>query len=78
MPRVRYFAGARDAAGADAEDVAAATLGELLGGLAARDAGLADVLARCSVLVDGVRTAEPSTPLGGDVTVDVLPPFAGG
>lgn len=38
---------------------------------------LADVLERCTFLVDG-RRAERETSLAGAERVDVLPPFAGG
>nr|WP_254071239.1 MULTISPECIES: MoaD/ThiS family protein [unclassified Rathayibacter] len=38
----------------------------------------ADVLARCSYLIDGVSTTDRATLLPADAAVDVLPPFAGG
>lgn len=75
---VRYWAAAKAAAGVAEEQHAAGTLGELvrdLGG--ARGPALARVLERCSFLVDGVR-GHPETPLVAGVTVEVLPPFAGG
>lgn len=76
---VRYFAGAAEAAGTDAEQVEAATAHELRVALvAAHGPGLERVLARCSLLADGVRLEDPATPLRPGVTVDVLPPFAGG
>jgi molybdopterin converting factor small subunit len=75
---VRYFAGARAAAGVAEETVSAATVRELVDGLSARDAGLARVLAACSYLVDGLAARDPATPLSDGSTVDVLPPFAGG
>ncbi|MFI2705622.1 MoaD/ThiS family protein [Cellulosimicrobium composti] len=78
MATVRYFAGARDAAGTETETVDAATVGELHAALVARHAGLADVLPRCSLLVGGVRASSDDAPVGADETVDVLPPFAGG
>lgn len=71
---VRLFAAARDAAGTDAYD---APPGAVSAVLAAGPAGLADVLARCSFLVDGQHAQlETLVPVGA--TVDVLPPFAGG
>ncbi|MFE6233652.1 MoaD/ThiS family protein [Cellulosimicrobium sp. NPDC057862] len=78
MVTVRYFAGARDAAGTETESVDAATVGELHAALVARHGALADVLPRCSLLVGGVRASSDDTPVGPDETVDVLPPFAGG
>lgn len=79
MITVRYFAAAAEAAGRDTEDAAAATLGALQADLVARHgAQLERVLQRCSFLVGGVRADAPDTPLTAGVTVDVLPPFAGG
>ncbi|ODR12714.1 MoaD/ThiS family protein [Mycobacterium shimoidei] len=78
---VRFFAAARAAAGADSETVtvqSGTTLGELVDTLAARDAQLAKVLARCSYLCDGIAVRDTSTPLRAGDTIDVLPPFAGG
>jgi sulfur-carrier protein len=79
MTTVRFFAAAAEAAGRDAEDVVATTLGELRAELVDRHgADLERVLARCSFLVGGVRADDPTTPVPDGVTVDVLPPFAGG
>ncbi|MHA7133835.1 MoaD/ThiS family protein [Oerskovia turbata] len=78
MPQVRYFAGAAEAAGLAAESVPGATVGELFTAMTARHPALADVLPRCSVLVGGLRTADPQVALTPDQQVDVLPPFAGG
>jgi molybdopterin converting factor small subunit len=76
---VRYFAGARSAAGVEAETREAATLAELVGQLVG-DHGerLERVLTACSFLVDGTTTRDRSTALAPGATVDVLPPFAGG
>lgn len=73
---VRYWAGARRAAGVERESLHAATLGDLRGLLAAR-AELSRVAAVASFLVDG-RQAGDDTVLREGVEVDVLPPFAGG
>ncbi|UQX89232.1 MoaD/ThiS family protein [Jatrophihabitans telluris] len=73
---VRYWAGARRAAGRDSELISARTLGELLTELSQR-AELESVLAASSFLVDGVA-ATPGTTLEPGQIVDVLPPFAGG
>ncbi|SDS07636.1 Molybdopterin converting factor, small subunit [Paraoerskovia marina] len=78
MITVRYFAGARDAAGTETETVDTGTLGTLTEQIVAAHPTLADVLPRCSVLADGIRVHDPATPLSPGSTVDVLPPFAGG
>lgn len=79
MANVRYFAGAAEAAGVEAEHLAGATVGELVTQMGAtRGAELARVLTRCSLLVNGVRTDDPAAPLSPADAVDVLPPFAGG
>jgi molybdopterin synthase sulfur carrier subunit len=76
---VRYFAGARAAAGVDTEQRSAATLDELVRGLAAAHGDkLARVLPACSFLVDGTTTRDHTLQLSPGATVDVLPPFAGG
>jgi len=79
MVLVRYFAGARAAAGVPEEKVAAATLGELLeAAAAAHGERLGHVLTVCSFLVDGTTTRDRALPLSPGSVVDVLPPFAGG
>jgi molybdopterin converting factor small subunit len=79
MVTVRFFAGARAAAGVGEEPAEVATLGDLLIHLAAAHSGkLATVLPACSFLVDGIAWRDPEAPLPADATVDVLPPFAGG
>ncbi|GAA0390639.1 MULTISPECIES: MoaD/ThiS family protein [Micromonospora] len=76
---VRYFAGARAAAGLSEETVAAGrTLDGLLTELAERHGRLAPVLAVANFLVDGVTCHDRNKPLPAGVTIDVLPPFAGG
>lgn len=77
---VRYFAGARAAAGRSEETVPA---GRDLDGLTRELAGrhgdqLATVLRVASFLVDGVNWHDRNTPLPAGATVDILPPFAGG
>lgn len=79
MPQVRYFAGAADAAGTASETVDATTLGALRDALVtAHGASFAQVLGRCSTLVDGEHSSAADTPLAATAVVDVLPPFAGG
>jgi molybdopterin synthase sulfur carrier subunit len=76
---VRYFAGARAAAGVDTESREAATLDELVGQIVG-DHGekLERVLTACSFLVDGTTTRDRALALAPGTVVDVLPPFAGG
>ena len=76
---VRYFAGARAAAGVDTEAREAATLDELVGQLiGTHGEQLARVLTACSFLVDGTSTRDRALSLAPGAVVDVLPPFAGG
>jgi sulfur-carrier protein len=78
--KITYYAGAADAAGSpsaelDASDLTARQLTALLG----RDnARLAEVLPRCTLLVDGAPVRDPGTLISAGARVDVLPPFAGG
>lgn len=76
--RVRLFAAAREAAGRSQVEVSAADVGELFDTLTARHPDLGRVLTHCSVLIDGHRTTDRATPLTDGLTVDVLPPYAGG
>ena len=73
---VRFWAGARRAAGHPQETLKAANISQLRAILAARPA-LHDVMAVAALLVDG-QAASDSTALAADCVVDVLPPFAGG
>ena len=73
---VRYWAGARRAAGTAEERLAAGTVAELRTTLCGRpDVGR--VAEAASYLVDG-QQAQLDTPLTDGSVVDVLPPFAGG
>ena len=77
---VRFFAGARAAAGVAETSVAAgltqeAFVSELIGRHGER---LATVLKVASFLVDGVAWRDGQRPLPAGAEVDVLPPFAGG
>jgi molybdopterin converting factor small subunit len=78
--QVRYFAGARAAAGVTEESVPAGhTLDSLATELAERHGErLRTVLAAASFLVDGLTWHDRHARLPADATVDVLPPFAGG
>lgn len=80
---IRYWAGARDAAGTETDVVEAASVAEALASAAADrpgDAEYARVMGLCSFLVDGRRLGEQdrTRPLTGPVEVEALPPFAGG
>jgi molybdopterin synthase sulfur carrier subunit len=77
MARVRYFAAAEELAGCAQEQRSESTLDALRAALATERPGLGDILPRCAVLVDGVRT-DADAALAPDALVDVLPPFAGG
>ncbi len=77
---VRYFAGARAAAGVTEERVrAGATLDALATELVDRHGErLAPVLKVASFLVDGTAWHDRRAVIPAGATVDVLPPFAGG
>ncbi|WDZ85964.1 MoaD/ThiS family protein [Micromonospora cathayae] len=77
---IRYYAGARAAAGCAQESgPAGRTLDEIVDELAGRHGDqLARVLRAASFLVDGVTCHDRRTPLPAGATIDVLPPFAGG
>ncbi|MFC7402584.1 MoaD/ThiS family protein [Citricoccus sp. GCM10030269] len=79
MARVRLFAGAADILGVSETQIDATTAGALRQALLA-DHGVSaeQVIARCSLMVDGVRAADDDHPVTPDSLVDVLPPFAGG
>jgi sulfur-carrier protein len=80
MLTVRYFAGARAAAGGISTEAAAApTLAELTRLLTDRHGErLAVVLKAASFLVDGLTCHDRQAALPAGATVDILPPFAGG
>ncbi len=79
--RIRYFAGAAEAAGVAEETLDSdfeVTVAELVEQLGADRERLARVLAVATLLVDG-RAARASTEyVAPGARVDVLPPFAGG
>jgi molybdopterin synthase sulfur carrier subunit len=76
---IRYWAGARAAAGVDSEQLEAATVASALE-LAVSDGRgeLGRVIERSSLLLDGVVVHDQSTGLTDGQTLEVLPPFAGG
>ena len=77
---VRLFAAARAAAGVSEAQADPGALGAILRSLESDYPSLAEVLPRCSYLVDGVAVhGNPDEIVVGDgLEVDVLPPFAGG
>ncbi|GGO07260.1 MoaD/ThiS family protein [Micromonospora parathelypteridis] len=77
---VRYFAGARAAAGHREEVMPAGrSLDDLTAELVRRHGDrLGAVLRVASFLVDGVTCHDRQAPLPAGATIDVLPPFAGG
>ena len=79
--KIRYWAAAKEAAGVAEETFDAVTLGELMTKITADRSELARVVRRCSFLVDGApvgKRPHDEVALGDGVTVEVLPPFAGG
>ncbi|MBR7741899.1 MoaD/ThiS family protein [Phycicoccus sp. BSK3Z-2] len=75
---VRYWAGARAAAGVESETVPGlATVGDLAAALGAARPALGPVLEVATLLLDG-RAATPEQDLPAGSVVEVLPPFAGG
>ena len=74
---VRYWAGARAAAGVDEEPLEAGSTGDVVAALTARGGELARVMALSSLLVDGSVVRDAVQLTDGQV-VEVLPPFAGG
>ena len=81
LGKVRYWAAAKQAAGVAEEEFEAATLGELMTKITENRAELARVASRSSFLIDGSpvgKRPHDEIALGDGVTVEVLPPFAGG
>ena len=75
---IRYWAAARAAAGTPEETYDGSTLADVLATAAgSHGPELARVFSVASFLVDGVRS-DPAARLADGVTIEVLPPFAGG
>jgi sulfur-carrier protein len=78
---LRYWAAAKEAAGAAEETITAETLAEALAAASGEDSRLRAVLARSSFLIDGVPVgirATDTITLSDASVIEVLPPFAGG
>lgn len=84
--KVRYFAGARAAAGVAEETVCVAreggrevTADDVIRAVLSRHEGrLESVVAACSFLLDGIALRDRATGVREGSELDVLPPFAGG
>jgi len=79
--RIRYFAGAAEAAGVAEETIESdseVTVAELVEQLGSERERLAKVLAVSTLLVDGHPAHARTEFVGPGAQVDVLPPFAGG
>ncbi len=79
--KIRYFAGAADAAGVSEETVDAefeVTVADLVEQLGSDRERLAKVLAVSTVLIDGQAARSRAEFVAPGAQVDVLPPFAGG
>jgi molybdopterin synthase sulfur carrier subunit len=74
---VRYWAGARAAAGRPSDLVSATTVAQAVAAAVALRPTLAPVAAVATFLVDG-RAATGEHPLDPGSTLEILPPFAGG
>ena len=75
---LRYWAGARATAGVAEETFESGPrVGDVLDAAVAAHPDLGDVVAVCSVLVDG-RAVDRDAEVGPDTVIEVLPPFAGG
>ncbi len=77
---VHLFAAARAAAGVERMQCPPGPLGNVLNHLAGHAPALAEVLPRCSYLIDGIaaRNSDSEIPVPPGGRLDVLPPFAGG
>lgn len=74
---VRYWASARALTGCDSEPLAGVSVGDVLKSAAAAHTGLAAVLSVATILMDGLPVTA-GVELSEGVTLEVLPPFAGG
>jgi len=78
MPRLRLFAGAREAAGTGADVVPGATVAQVLDAARARyGPSFAAVLEHCQVWLNG-EPCDGQAPLTDTDEVAVLPPVSGG
>lgn len=78
MAQVNLYAAARAAAGTSTLSIPAATLGALLDRLSQESPALAELLPKCSYLLNGLSAKDRGQILVEGDNVDVLPQFAGG
>lgn len=78
MATIRFFAGAREAAGTGRDRIDGPTVGAVLDVAVERfGTGLAEMLPSCKVWING-EPADRDDPVGNDDEVAVLPPVSGG
>ncbi len=75
---IRLYGAARAAAGKSEMRIVPKPLNVILEAMAIGNPRLAQVLAQCSFLIDGVAAHDKKMQIPADSVVDVLPPFAGG
>jgi len=78
MATVHFYGAAKAAAGATALEISAQTLGALINELSGREAKLAELLPKCSYLLNSEACKDFDQLLNEGDQVDVLPQFAGG
>jgi molybdopterin converting factor small subunit len=74
---VRYWAGAKAAAGVASDVVSGSSVTEIVAAAVALRPGLRPVASVATFLVDG-SAASGDDPVAPGATVEILPPFAGG
>lgn len=78
MAKVHFYGAAKAAVGATELEIAAQTLGALIKELSSREAKLAELLPKCSYLLNSEACKDFEQLLSESDQVDVLPQFAGG
>jgi len=76
---IRFWAGAKAAAGVESEEIQASTVSDALAQVSeAKSSEFARVIQRSSLLLDGVVVHDRELALANGQILEVLPPFAGG
>ena len=78
MAQVNLYASARAALGQSQVELTAASLGELLAALGAKNVKLAKLLPTCTYLLNGIACEDMEHKILQGDQIDVLPQFAGG